>query len=277
MGWPGRGCFPPWVRSEFRQPTDWRNAEAYAPLLKAERALFAWEWLRRSDAYRAAARSAGSKSNPSREQSGAALWGLHRFEDPSLAAPEARPVWRAERHALVLTAWAEHHASSDEFELHPLKTLATLVLSPSGAERLLLSDGLSSVRMDILRGSILGGTVRLHYDISGLREAEGPLLVLRRLLALWNRGQFAKALHPPESRAARFVLMLRAYDAMKAGASQRDIAAELLDREAGADRWRIRAPTVRSRVQRLVRNAAMMADGGYSRFLEWVPGYPRRL
>jgi hypothetical protein len=26
---------------------DWRDAAAYAPLLEADRSLFAWEWLRR--------------------------------------------------------------------------------------------------------------------------------------------------------------------------------------------------------------------------------------
>lgn len=57
--------------------------------------------------------------------------------------------------------------------------------------------------------------------------------------------------------------MLRAHDALAAGASQREIAAVLLDEEALAPRWRVEAPSLRSKVQRLVRSARAMADGGY--------------
>jgi hypothetical protein len=57
--------------------------------------------------------------------------------------------------------------------------------------------------------------------------------------------------------------MLRAYDGIVAGAAQREIAALLLSSEAGRERWRVEAPTVRLRVQRLVRSARAMAAGGY--------------
>lgn len=63
--------------------------------------------------------------------------------------------------------------------------------------------------------------------------------------------------------------MLRAHDAMASGATQREIAAKLLSVEAEEARWRVSVPTVRSRVQRLVRNTRAMAAGGYLSLLEF--------
>ncbi len=233
--------------------------------------MFAWEWLRRREDYREAARrsllpasSAGEPFSVLDEQPGAARWALHRFEDPERAAPRARPVWRADAHRLVLRASADCDCDPlDAFRLKRLGNLATVVRAGSGAEHLLLSDGSRSLRLDVEGGSLLQGPVRLRYHLAGIETAEAPLLVLRRLLGLWRSGTFPNALYPPEARRERLVLILRAHDGIASGATQREIAAELLDREARSGRWRIAAPEVRSRVQRLVRAARKMAGGGY--------------
>jgi hypothetical protein len=57
--------------------------------------------------------------------------------------------------------------------------------------------------------------------------------------------------------------LLRAHDALAAGASQREIAACLFDELAAQRRWRVNAPHLRSRVQRLVRAARQAACGAY--------------
>jgi hypothetical protein len=57
--------------------------------------------------------------------------------------------------------------------------------------------------------------------------------------------------------------MLRAHDGASSGATQREIAAELFGGRARDPRWRVREPSIRSRVQRLVRGGNMMAEGGY--------------
>ena len=107
----------------------------------------------------------------------------------------------------------------------------------------------------------------LVFELSGMRSVLGPLLTLRQLAALWHTGRFSRALHPPEVRAARWILLLRAHDALIAGAGQREIAERLLDRDAAGRRWRVEAPALRSRVQRLVRSARSMAAGGYRSLL----------
>lgn len=53
------------------QPPDWRDADAYAPVLAGGRPALAWELLRRDPAYRTFANKAGSSHDVSNR------WGLH--------------------------------------------------------------------------------------------------------------------------------------------------------------------------------------------------------
>jgi hypothetical protein len=247
-----------------RAVAEWTDAAAYAPLLAADRSILAWEWLRRDPAYRAAARTALEGFTPTHGGPRPETWGLHAFERPDLSAPQARPVWCAGVHPDVLPVLAaEGGPPPDRFDLARLGSLATIVGDASGCEHLLLSDGLRSVRIDVVAGSLGEGAVELRYLIGGLASAERPLRTLRRLLALCRTGRFSAALHPREAKADRFVLMLRAHDALTAGAGQREIAGALLSVEASEARWRVESPTLRSRVQRLVRGARAMAAGGY--------------
>lgn len=245
--------------------TDWRDADAYAPLLDADRSLFAWEWLRRDAAYCAEAVTA--LSDPHRDLA-ARPWGLHRFEDPSLASPAARPVWRADRHPYVLAAMARvSRGGDDAFHLSRLSAIATMVHGTSGAQHWLLSDGLHTIRLDISGASASAGPIELTYRLTGRTSAAGPLLTLRRLLAFAEQGRFSKQLHRRETRARRWILTLRAHDAINAGASQREIAAALLSDAAANPRWRLDAASVRSQVQRVTRAARSLADDGYRAFL----------
>lgn len=253
---------------------DWRDGTRYAALLGIERAAFAWEWLRRDEGYRREARAvledraAPAAQALQRRDPRAWKWGLHAFEHPDLAAPRARPVWRRDFSPFVLAAEARPPgAAGDRFDLAEFSALATLVVAAEGAEHLLLSDGARSVRVDVTGGAARAGPVTFGYRLEGFESLEPPLLTLRRLLVLARTGRFSAALHPLDARACRWVALLRATDALAAGADQREIAEHLLGREAAEPRWRIEAPTLRSRAQRLVRQARAMAAGGYLRLL----------
>lgn len=243
---------------------DWRDAAAYAPLLEADRSIVAWEWLRREPSYREAAlRSPRQRGTPA-----AAAWGLVAFEDPDLAAPAARPVWTAEADASVLTALAcECSSGRDTLDLERFGAMSTIVAISDRREHLLISDGLRLIRLDVLAGTLTQGPAELRYLLSGLGSAEKPLLTLRRFLALARTGRFSRSLHPREPRARRWALILRVHDALRAEADQREIARVLLSRDAGEPRWRSQAPSLRSRAQRLVREARRMAAGAYRRLL----------
>jgi hypothetical protein len=247
---------------------DWKDARSYEPLLHAERSSFAWEWLRRQPGYRAEAPGQDSRQpqhilTAQPVQPAAERWGLHRFEDPTLSVPGARPNWRSEHHPFVLAASAEpSRASADAFGLEDLGDLATLADGPAGAH-LLLSDGKRSVRLDIEGVSLLSGPVRLRYDIAGLESAKASLLVLKRLIFLASTKSFSRSLHPPDPKARRHILLLRTYDALSEKVDQRTIAAELLSARAREARWRVIAPSLRSQAQRLVQSARAMAAGGF--------------
>lgn len=251
---------------------DWRDGFAYQVLLQAERSAFAWEWLRRQADYRAVAleqiesRTESAIGVPAEDLS-AHRWGLHRFEHPDLPVPLARPMWRASASRYVLGAAAEPSVADDDaFMLDRFVHLVTSVRTQNG-EALLLSDGLRSVRFDV-RGAGLGhGPVRLRYELEGFAALDAPLLVLRKLRSLVATGRFSRSLHPLERRARRFILLLRTFDALQVGASQRELAAELLSAAAAAERWRVEAPSLRSQVQRLAREARSMSSGGYLRLL----------
>lgn len=257
------------MRSKEGQVADWRDEAAYAPLLAADRSLFAWEWLRRDPAFRDAATRSRSRpvaAGPAARVSdqAAARWGLHAFEPPCLSAGKARPLWRREVFPAILCVRARDEGEHGErLDLGRLERFVTILKGPTGTEHLLLSDGWRTLRLDIMSGTVTAGPVLLDYQLCGMKRALGPLLALRQLLALWRGGQFSRSLHPPEARAARWILVLRARDALAAGANQKEIAAGLLDGAAAGPRWRVEAPDVRSRVQRLVRTARKMAAGGY--------------
>lgn len=252
---------------------DWMQAAAYVPLLAADRSILAWEWLRRDPGYRSAALSADLPAAAPGEVPRPEHWGLHAFEDPDRAAPDARPIWCAHVHPYVLPAVA--HPVADPANTHPdsldlarLDSMATLVAGVGGHEHLLISDGLHAIRLDLTEGTLSRGSVRLHYLLAGFESAARPLLTLRRLIALRQAGGFSRSLHRPEARARRWLLTLRAWDALRTGADQREIASVLLSRSALEPRWRSDASSVRSQAQRLVRAARVMAKGGYRELLE---------
>jgi hypothetical protein len=254
---------------------DWRDGRFYAALLALERSAFAWEWLRRDDRYRRDAHAAGFSRRFAcgvdirQGDVRAWTWGLHAFEDPDLPAPLARPVWRGEVHPYVLAAEAgPAGAAGDLFSLASFGSLATIVENSDGAEHLLLSDGARSVRLDLTGGSVTAGAVTFRFRLEGFEAAERPLRSLRRLLVLVRAGRFSPALHPPDVRARRWETLLRTADALAAGAGQREIAEHLLAPEAAAPRWRLESPSLRSRAQRLVRQASAMAAGGYAKLLQ---------
>jgi hypothetical protein len=253
------------VHADKAAAIDWRDSAAYAPLLAADRSLFAWEWLRRDARYAQAATEA--LSWPRLRQPSAADFGLITFEAPGLAVPAARPVWSSTVHPYVLPVTPDGRRSAgDSFDPGRFVELATLVEGEEG-DHLLLCDGLRAIRIDAPAGTLSAGPVGLRYLLEGLESAERLLLALQRLLALYRGGRFSRSLHSPETRARRWILMLRAWDALASGAGQRDIALELLSRTAGEARWRSREPSVRSQAQRLVRSARHFAAGGYRALL----------
>ena len=101
----------------------------------------------------------------------------------------------------------------------------------------------------------------------GLPGAAAKVLPLRLFLELCRTGRFAASLFPPDRRLGRWLTVLRVLDALRAGASQREIAGALFGDDRVVDDWRGGSDTFRSQVRRLVRDARSLAAGGYRRLL----------
>ena len=259
------------MHSDEASGPDWRDGAAYAPLLGADRSLFAWEWLRRTPPYQAAAECAlggvGVGCGRTMAAMGAEAFGLVAFEAPHIGVPDARPLWRRDVHPYVLEVRAAGSwGTRDDFDLNPLRGIARIHADQSG-EHLLLSDGLRCIRLDGRQGAFTSGPACLDYIIAGLVSAETSLLTLGRFLVLARTGRFSCMLHRREPRARRWIMMLRAWDALAAGAGQRDIAEVLFGGSVRQPRWRSREPSIRSQAQRLVGSARRLAAGEYRALL----------
>lgn len=154
---------------------------------------------------------------------------------------------------------------ADAFDIRQFEHLAH-VLRCDGYEHVLFSDGLRHLQLGVTMGTVLDGPVYLRYALSGLRGVETKVLTLRRFCHLCRFGRFSRTLYPPERRAPRWAMLLRAWDGIQAGASQREIAATLFGENAVHRDWA--AGFLRTRVQRLIRGAEKLIGGGYRQLLQ---------
>jgi hypothetical protein len=186
-------------------------------------------------------------------------------ETPSRPATRARLLWDARHDPSVLIVEASPALPSrrDVFDLSRFVDMATVVVHGAGGEHLVLSEGYRRIRIDVGRGTLCEGPVHLRYELQGLGGIESKILTLRRLLALCRLGRFARDLHPRERLAPRWVAALRVHDAVREGASQRQVAAVIYGEKSTVVGEESGSDFLRLRVQRLVRVGRYMAEGGY--------------
>lgn len=132
---------------------DWRSDAPYRALAACDAPLIAWEWLRRDPAYRAAV---------VRGDTDAGRFGLHRFEDPACSSALVGVWWRRDVDPFVLTAAAAPCAGTEAFS-PDLLPVAAAIERLAGTERLLVTDGARSLRVDIVAGTLLEGPVYLTW------------------------------------------------------------------------------------------------------------------
>ena len=186
-------------------------------------------------------------------------------EAPIRPVADACIFWRADWNPSVLTVETlpVRRGDGDAFDIRHFESLATVLRRPGGHEHLLLSDGAHHLQIDVTAGSLLDGPVYFRYELSGFKHIEVKTLTLRRLMLLYRLGRFPRGLYPPERRARRWVMALRAYDAVQAGATHREIAAALFGESVVKEDWCGRSDYLRLRVQRLLRMADKLVNGGY--------------
>lgn len=237
---------------------DWRFAENYAPLMVSDRRSFAWEWLRRTPAYRDA-----WQRNRTEQACNPGDFGLMAFQNPDLPAAEARPIWCLSADPHVLNSQISGTSTERADDLLDIRILAPFVTVEIGAndeEHWLLSDGRWVVRLDLHEGTLLGGPALLAHRLNGLASAEPQITALRQLIAVGTTGKMPRLLMPMEPRAARWILELRTADAHAAGATQHEIARALFGATVASEQWRTESGSYRTRVQRLTRMARLRLE-----------------
>ncbi|MES2022844.1 MAG: DUF2285 domain-containing protein [Pseudomonadota bacterium] len=187
-------------------------------------------------------------------------------EQPDRAAPAARIIWHADLdpETIGVAAVPADPSDPDSLRIDRISSWLAMAVDAEGREHVVLSDGWHHIRLDIEEGRLTGQeAVLLHYRLCGLASAENRVLPLRRLLDLCRHRRFARSLFPCDPRTDRWINMLRVHDAVRDGASQREIGAALFGDERVARDWGGESDSLRSRVRRLVREAHAMARGGY--------------
>ncbi|WP_454882586.1 DNA -binding domain-containing protein [Sphingomonas oryzagri] len=237
---------------------DWRIADHYAALARAERKTLAWEWLRRTNAYNhrwIEFRDGHGDHRAARE------FGLETFEDPALPTPDARPVWRAEIDGSVVIAEVRAGSADalDEIDLLEWRPFVSIVIDVNQDEHILLWDGARSLRIDIIGGTLIGCPALPVYRVEGLSKARLRARALDELITLKTTGRFGK-LAPSSRILSRWILELRAADALRANASQHEIAQHFFGASVPERNWRSASASFRLRTQRLVRQARKRLD-----------------
>ncbi|HMI20858.1 MAG TPA: DUF2285 domain-containing protein [Sphingomonas sp.] len=246
---------------------DGTRAADYACLREVDRAGLMWEWLRRDPDYiswygKASTATRGARQPPSR-------WSLLFRENPDRIAPKALIVWRADIDPGTLRVIAAPTRSRDPdgLPLHSLRRWISLVPGMDGREHAVLSDGLHHLRLDVEQGTLAGGPVVLHYLLHGTRDARPKLRTLRRLTAISLERRFTPSLFPADPRQDHWLWALRVGDALREGASQREIAEILYGPARTRGEWQGHSDSLRSRVRRLVGEARRLASGDYRKLM----------
>jgi len=195
-------------------------------------------------------------------------------ECPELEAPEARIIWRADLDPGTLEVIATPTIGDDPDGVDPtqLAPWLSVATDAKGVEHAVLSDGWHHIRLDLNAGSLAGGVpIVFSYRICGIAGAAAKILPLRRLIDLCRHHRFAASLFPEDRRIKRWIELLRVHDALVDGASQREIASALFGAERVEREWSGTSDSLRSRTRRLIRDAALMAHGGYRLLLVGNP------
>jgi hypothetical protein len=228
---------------------DWRNPEHYEHLLTAERSMFAWEWLRRTEAYRVGWRKARGRDRAA----SAASFGLAGLIEPTCAADRARPIWLSARDPRVLPSRARPTGTAEICDLLDVRRLLTIaaVEIVDDIECWRFGDAADFVRLDVANGTLLGGPTLIELRLTGMALARRLAPEAANLAALGVRRQLPRKAR--ETRARRWVAELRAWDGLATGVTQQQIARTIL---SASDRdWRRGDESMRLRAQRLVRQA----------------------
>ncbi len=151
----------------------------------------------------------------------------------------------------------------EAFDLFALPGPATHLTTPYEGEQVLLGEGPRTIRLNVVKGTLLEGPVRLAYQLRGTDRLEIRLLALRRFAGFLRHGHMPIALFPAAGKARRWTEILRVLDAAALDSGHRSIAENLFGEVLVKRDWAGGSDYLRTRTHRLIHQARKLVDGGY--------------
>ena len=196
-------------------------------------------------------------------------------EGPEQSSLEAVCFWRPDWNPSALIADARPVSSThpDAFDIAAFGDMATVIVTNDGREFLSLSDGQHRLHIELRSGTLLDGPIIVRFDIDSGQPLREKAAALLRFQCVRDRRRLPPGPAPTKRATQRVVNALRAFDAVQAGAKQREIAQALWGENILKTNWGTDSDCFRSNVQRLIRTGRELVDGGYRRLL----GVPERV
>lgn len=180
-------------------------------------------------------------------------------EDPSRDANSARLIWGETIDPGIVLVRAVRTRSGVDFADADVRI--DQVRGKGGILHIAIVKDARRIRFDLVGHTIDAGPVRLLIDCPGLGAMRRASQLLGALEYLMRIGAFPASLTRMEPRTMRQVQLLRVHDARCAGVSARDIATILFGPEAVHGGWAGNSDYMKSRMRRLIKDAALMSGG----------------
>ena len=246
------------------QTMDWRDSESYLWITALPRTALAWEFVRRSPAYRATFRSKGTS-----EPGSGLPWPMIRLEDPFLDARDAVPAWSGgvcDENLPVLTGAQPQAAIRAAIDVDRLRCRMTMIEEQAGITHVLFGERGRQLHLEV-EACPAAGRCLMTPALAPVQATAKRTLALRRLSDLAAYGELRAHLYPAESRAPRFARVLQALDGALAGARHRDIAVSLFGERRVVQDWASPDNHLRDHVRRAVAQGRTIMTGGFVRLL----------
>jgi hypothetical protein len=235
----------------------WHSPAAYLYLLRLNRPLLAWEYLRRNTGYQEDwARRHGVDARDPHSR-----WQLEVFEDPDLDARVARPMWLLDTDRRARLRAAEPGDGQGPFSLWTIPGPKRLV---HDGRRLLLNGYAGSDMLHLMLGNDLHDGEPFEYALAPKTNMDEQWRSIQRqqLLLIERQSSVVATLPRPDRLRLWHMRALHALDGIACGASQREIAAGLFGEEFTAANWHPDSE-LRAQVRHLLRRARALVAGGY--------------
>jgi hypothetical protein len=182
-------------------------------------------------------------------------------EDPQRSFASARPIWSA---AIDPTVLFVHATPSTAAESMDLARSGAEIITVAGSDRRhsLVRMGRHAVRMDLVSGTALDGSVELEFRLRNTPHLRAKIDTILRLRALLSGKAPCEAAAGEQRRCRKIVAAIRVADAIACGASLRAISTVLRPSPDADDPWPGRGEHAKSWARRQVAAATRLLARG---------------